>query len=411
MKILLFAILFFSSTICTQKKSDITSQIVSGKFLLGNESLLQENSLSLKDKRIALVTNTSGILSNGVLFLDSLNKNFTVKKIFTPEHGLRGDDRNENYVDELTGIPIVSLYGQKKKPDASELEDVDVLIYDIQDVGARFYTFINTMYYCMEGAVENNKEVIICDRPIIQNPNYVDGFLLDGNEKSFVGLLNVPIVYGMTCGELAEMINSEYFSSNCKLSVSRMQNYSRDTEYSSLNIAWTKPSPNIYYFSSAVCYAGTCLFEGTNFAEGRGTDKPFEYVGADYCDGKKLSDELNSYNLSGVVFENISFTPAMTASLSNPPKFIGENCEGVYINVTDVKIFEPVKAGIALLVSLKKLFPGFEINKNNFLDKLAGTSELRFMLNSGNSYEEIINSYQSGLNEFKSKREKYLFYK
>lgn len=381
------------------------------KFMLGNESLLRNNTSLLKDKRIGMITNTSGVLSNGDLFLDSLNKYFTVTKIFTPEHGLRGDDRNENFIDEKTGLPVVSLYGSKKKPTPSDLADVDLLVYDIQDVGARFYTFINTMYYCIESAYENNKELIICDRPMIPDADYVDGFVLKKDYESFVGMLEVPIAYGMTCGELADFINSEYFGGNCNLKVITMNNYSRSTEYTSLKLPWIKPSPNIYFPSSALSYLGTCLFEGTNFAEGRGTDKPFEYIGAPYCDGKKLASELNSYNLNGVTFESISFIPQAISSNSNPPKFIGEQCEGVYLNVKNIHTFEPVKAVIAVLVSLKKLFPEFSINKNNFLDKLAGTDDLRTMLNNGNSYSEITGSYISELNKFKYKREKHLLYK
>ena len=400
--LILFNIFFSSSN---DKTTD------QNRFTLGNESLLRNNSELIKDKRIALITNTSGVMSNGDLFLDSLNKYFTVTKVFTPEHGLRGDDRNENFTDEQTGLPVISLYGSKKKPSAEDLDNTDILVYDIQDVGARFYTFINTMYYCMESALENEKELIICDRPMIPDADYADGFILNERNSSFVGLLNVPIAYGMTCGELAGYINSEYFNGKCRLKVIKMDNYTRSTEYTSLNLPWIKPSPNIYLPSSALCYLGTCLFEGTNFAEGRGTERPFEYIGAPYCDGRLLADELNSYNLNGVTFENISFTPQTISSNSNPPKFIGELCEGVFINVKDKKTFEPVKAGIAVLVSLKKLFPNFQINKNNFLDKLAGTDDLRIMLNNGSSYDEIINSYSDGLNNFKVKRAAHLIYK
>jgi len=381
------------------------------KFLLGNESLLNSGASMLSGKKIGLITNKSGVLSDGTLFLDALNRNHKVEKIFTPEHGLRGDDNNESYTDEVTGIPIVSLYGSKKKPSPEDLENVEVLVYDIQDVGARFYTFINTMYYCMEAAVENNRQVIICDRPLIPDADYVDGFMLDESESSFVGMIDVPAAYGMTCGELAGFINAEYFNGRCSLEVIAMENYNRGMDYVSLNLPWIKPSPNIYYPSSAVSYLGTCLFEGTNYAEGRGTERPFEYTGAPYCSGEKLSAELNAYNLSGVKFESVSFIPETITSPSNPPKYIGEQCEGVYINVTDKKTFEPFKAAIALLVTLQKYFPGFEIKKNNFIDKLAGTKDLRLMLNNGSTYEEIINSYSQRLNKFKVKRKNYLLYK
>ncbi len=326
-------VLFFSSVFCSPDKFAFdTPKKTDDTFLLGNEVLLSKNSFQIKDKRLGLITNASGVMSNGALFLDSLNNTFTVTKIFTPEHGLRVDDKNENYVDGPTGLPVVSLYGSKKKPDANDLANVDVLVYDIQDVGARFYTFINTMYFCIEAAFDNDKEIIICDRPMIPDANYVDGFMLDEGEESFVGMLDVPIAYGMTCGELAAYINSEYFNNKCMLSIIKMENYSRETDYSSLTLPWVKPSPNIYFPSSAVSYLGTCLFEGTNFAEGRGTDRPFEYIGAPYCDGNKLADELNSYNLSGVSFESIIiYTDRPLQARPILRNMSGEFCEGVYI--------------------------------------------------------------------------------
>lgn len=379
-------------------------------FRLGNEVLISRFQSMLVNKKIGLITNKSGVTQDGKLFLDALSKEFNVTKIFSPEHGLRGDDIESDFTDPVTGIPVVSLYGSKKKPDNADLENTDVLVYDIQDVGARFYTFINTMFYCIESAVENNKEVIVCDRPLIPYGRYTDGFMLDDEVSSFVGLINIPIAYGMTCGELANFINGEYFHSKCKLNIAMMENYSHGTDYGSLNLPWIKPSPNIYYPSSAVSYLGTCLFEGTNFSEGRGTERPFEYVGAPYCDGDILANEMNNFNLSGVSFESITFTPTVITSPSNPPKYVGELCKGVFINVTDKNSFEPVKTGIALLVTLNKLFPGFEIKKNNFIDKLAGTSVLRTMIGSGNSFEEITDSYKDNLKIFSFKRENYILY-
>lgn len=401
----------YSGSLINSNTKKVESSIAENKFILGNENLLSKNSDLISGKSVGLIVNSSSVTSNGDFLPDLLNKKSNITKIFTPEHGLRGNDRNEDYIDEVTGIQIVSLYGSKKKPTANDLYDTDVLVYDIQDVGARFYTFINTMFYCMEAAYENNKEFIVCDRPMIPNAEYVDGFMLQDGLESFVGMLHIPIAYGMTCGELAKFINDEYFEGKCRLTVVQMDNYTRDTKYESLDLPWIKPSPNIYFPSSAVSYLGTCLFEGTNFAEGRGTDKPFEYVGAPYCDGEMLASELNSLNLNGVTFESISFTPGTIASNSNPPKFVGENCEGVYIKVTNEKTFEPVKAGLAVMYAANKIFPGFQINKNNFIDKLAGTSMLREMLNNGSSYDQIINSYSAELEKFRTIRKNYLIYK
>jgi len=407
--IFLTAVIFFSGVF---HKPDVIQKVkIEDQFILGNENLLKNKSEVLSGKKTALITNKSGVMSDGTLFLDELVKNANVRKIFTPEHGLRGDDRDENFTDENTGLPVISLYGNNKMPVKTDLEDVDVLVYDIQDVGARFYTFINTMFYCMQAANENRIEFVVCDRPLMPYGNYVDGFMLDYGQESFVGMIDIPIAYGMTCGELALYINTEYFGDACKLKVIKMENYSRETDYQSLNLPWVKPSPNIYYPSSALSYLGTCLFEGTNFSEGRGTDKPFEYVGAPYCDGNALAEEMNSLGLNGVTFESIDFVPTTITSPSNPPKYVGENCSGVYIKVTDKNSFEPVKTGIAFLVSLNKLFSGFEIKTNKFLDKLAGTDRLRLAVLNGYTTNEIVSGYQKELQDFKELRKKYLIYK
>jgi uncharacterized protein YbbC (DUF1343 family) len=373
---------------------------------------LNEKFYIIEGKNIGVVTNNSGVLSDKTLFVDALvqKQNVSIKKIFSPEHGFRGDDRDVDYIDEQTGIPVVTLFGGKKKPSSADLKDIDIILYDIQDAGARFYTFINTMYYCIESALENNKKIIICDRPVVPCADYVDGFMLDKSVKSFVGLIDIPVVYGMTCGELASFINAEYFQGRCDLEICKMIDYKRSYNYSELNLMWAKPSPSMYFPSTAVMYSGTCFLEGTNFSEGRGSEMPFEFVGAPYCDSELLKDELDSYGFDGVEFEKISFVPENIASSSNVPKFIGENCNGIYIKVLNKKIVQPFKIGIALLISLKKLFPSFSWRKDNFIDKLAGTDRLRNMINSGKSYQQIIDSYQNELNLFKEKRQKYLIY-
>jgi uncharacterized protein YbbC (DUF1343 family) len=379
-------------------------------FKLGNEVLLESKLDELKNKNIALVTNQTGILSDGTHLLDALlAKGVNVVKIFTPEHGIRGDENYSNK-DVKTGIPIISIYGANVKPEASDLEDVDFIIYDIQDVGARFYTYTSTLYYIIESAVENNKKLFVCDRPVIINSNYADGFMLETSFESFVGKIPVPVCYGMTCGELAEYLKDDInFKSNV-LEVVKMRDYTRSTDFESLNLKWVKPSPNMFYPSTAVVYPGTCFLEGTNVSEGRGTEKPFEYIGAPWCSGEQLASELNLYNLEGVIFEPVSFTPSEKIS-AYPPKFFNENCNGVYIKITDKYKFEAVKTGIALLVSLKKLFPDFKFRKDNYIDKLAGTDKLRKKIKSGDNYSSIINIWVKDLEEFKNVRSQYLLYK
>ena len=381
-------------------------------FQLGNEVLLNEKIGIIQNQRLALITNSSGALSDGRSFVNALlNKgDISIVKVFTPEHGFRVDDLDVNHTDKITGLKIKTLYGKNKKPTRDDIADVDILIYDIQDVGARFYTFINTLYYCMEAAYSSDKKMIVCDRPMIGNPSYSDGFLLDADVKSFVGLLDIPIAYGMTCGELANFINGEYFNGALDLEIVKMKSYDRDVDYNSLELAWIKPSPSMYFPSTAVVYPGTCFLEGTNFSEGRGTDRPFEYIGSPYCEASLLKEELDSYDFQGVEFEEISFVPTKIKSPSNPPKYVDKVCEGIYVKVTDKKLFEPVKVGLAVLLSLDKLFPDFKFRKDNYINKLSGTRSLREMINKDFSVEEITNYYQNELSEFKTLREKYLLY-
>lgn len=387
----------------------INEEANSSDFKLGNEVLLETKIDELKNKNIALCTNQTGILPDGTHIIDALvAKGINVVKIFTPEHGIRGDE-NYSDKDEKTGIPIISIYGANVKPSFDQLRDVDIIIYDIQDVGARFYTYTSTLYYVIESAVENNKKLIVCDRPIIINPDYVDGYMLEDGFESFVGKIPTPVCYGMTCGELAEYLKDDINFKSKILEVVKMENYSHSTDYESLKLKWIKPSPNMFFSSTAVVYPGTCFIEGTNVSEGRGTDKPFEYIGAPWCSGDKLASELNSYGLQGVKFEPISFTPSEKIS-SYPPKFFGKKCKGVYINVTDKSKFEAVKAGIAILVSLRKLFPEFEFRKDNFIDKLAGTDNLRKRIMNGDDFNTVINSWNENLIQFENLRSRYLLY-
>lgn len=377
-------------------------------FKLGNEVLL-ENPAPVKDKRVAVLTNQTGILKDGTHIIDAMvAKGVNVVKIFTPEHGIRGDE-NYSSVDEKTGIPVVSLYGGKTKPSNDDLSDVDVIIYDIQDVGSRFYTYTSTLYYIIEAALENNKQLIVCDRPVIINSNYVDGFMLEPEHSSFVGLIPTPVCYGMTSGELAEFLKGTLFT-GVNLTLSKMENYTRTADFNSLNLTWVKPSPSMFTIATALCYPATCFLEGTNVSEGRGTQKPFEYFGAPWVNAQAMADELNSYGLLGVTFEPITFTPSEKIS-AYPPKFFNKECSGIYINVTDKNKFEPVKCGAAILCALYKLCPDFKFNKDNFIDKLAGTSGLRKAVISGKTYSEIIQLWQADVEAFKQAREQYLLYK
>lgn len=400
---------FFSSIHCNSNTLGEVHKAVDVKFRLGNEVLL-EKAGEFKDKRIGVLTNQTGILPDGTHIIDALvNRGVNVVKIFSPEHGIRGDE-NYSEIDEKTGIHIVSLYNGKVKPSKDDLADIDIIIYDIQDVGARFYTYTSTLYYAIEAAAESNKQIWVCDRPMITDPGYTGGFMLEPGYVSFVGKIPAPQAYGMTCGELATYLNSEVFGSSANLDVIKMDGYTRNTDYNTLKLTWVKPSPSMFYSSTAVCYLANCLLEGTNVSEGRGTEKPFEYFGAPWVNSQQIADELNSYNFEGVKFEPLTFTPSEKIS-AYPPKFFNQQCNGVYLNVTDKNKFRPVKCGVAILIALYKNCPEFKFNKDNFIDKLAGTDKLRKMILAGNTVDEIEAAWMAGLTGFNNVRSEYLLYK
>lgn len=376
-------------------------------FKLGNEVLISEKLGMLKDKRVGVITNKTGILSNGKYIFEALiNKGVNVVKIFTPEHGFDADD---SYKNGVIDIPIISLYNKNKSFDDVDLEDVDVFVFDIQEVGARYYTYTSTLYLTMKNASNAGKKFIICDRPSMANLNYFDGFMLNPSFESFVGMIPTPIMYGMTIGELGSYLRSTINNDNFDFEVVKMQNYTRKTNFEDLNLPWVNPSPNIVSLESAKLYPVLCFMEGTNISEGRGTDTPFQQFGAPFCNSEELTFLLNSLHLDGVSFLPVKFTPYKKISAYDP-KFMNEECNGVSITITDFSKFKPVEVSIAVLLSLKLSVRDFNWTQNNYIDKLAGTSKLRTMINENKSFQEIIGSYYNELDKFKSLREKFLFY-
>ena len=346
------------------------------------------------DKNIAIVSNhTSQFIkeSKSIHLVDSLLKlNVQIKKVFAPEHGFRGNlDAGEkiiNSIDEKTGIPIVSLYGKKRKPSFEDLDEIDVIIFDIQDVGARFYTYLSTMHYVMESCAENNIELIVLDRP---NPNghYIDGPVMTKESMSFVGLHPVPIVYGMTIGEYAKMINGEKWlrnNLNCKLKVIEITNYDRNKKYK----LTFKPSPNLPNQQSINLYPSLCFFEQTPVSVGRGTEKQFQVIGTPYWENFKFN-----------------FTPKSMPG-AKYPKHENLTCYGLnleneeYLSKIDLKW---------LILAYKN-----EKNKDNFFKsgfhRLAGNKLLEEQIKKGLSAKEIRKTWKNGLDNFKLIREKYLIY-
>jgi uncharacterized protein YbbC (DUF1343 family) len=386
---------------------------------IGAEILIEKHLDLIKGKKIGIVTNHTGILPDGRHIVDVLNEIEGVKivALFGPEHGIRGevpDGKSISHgVDAKTGIPVFSLYGDVKKPTEEMLKDIDVLIFDIQDVGARFYTYISTMSYCMEACAEMGKKFIVLDRPNPIRGVYVDGPILEPRFKSFVGLHPIPVAHGMTVGELAKMFNDEGWLENAvkaDLTVVKMENYSRKMWFDQTGLPWVKPSPNMMTLKTAIVYTATCFIEGTNVSEGRGTQHPFEWIGAPWIDGEKLAKELNYYKLPGVKFEPISFTPTDIEKVTVDPKYEGEKCGGVYLNVYDREKFEPVKVGVYILYALKKLYPDKFKWRTAGQDRLWGTDKVRLMIDEGKKPDEIIKTWEDDVKKFLSIRQKYLLY-
>ncbi len=349
----------------------------------------------LKGKNVAVVANQTSILNNTHLVDTLLTKNVHLKKIFTPEHGFRGTADEgahiNNSVDEKTQLPIISLYGKNKKPSAEQLDNIDIIVFDLQDVGTRFYTYISTMTYVMEAAAENNISVIVLDRP---NPNgfYVDGPVLEKENTSFVGLHQVPVVYGLTIGEYAMMANGEYWlkdSLQCNLTVIPLGNYDRNNIYE----LPVKPSPNLPNWESVYLYPSLCFFEGTNVSVGRGTEMPFQVYG--HPDIKA----------------EFSFTPKQ-AEGRNKPLHCDSECYGE--NLTQYAIDFKENEDKINLTWIIKAYEQLKENENffnNFFVKLSGTKKLQQQIEEGLSEEEIRASWKEELDKYKNTRSKYLIYK
>ncbi|HEX2984034.1 MAG TPA: DUF1343 domain-containing protein, partial [Ignavibacteriales bacterium] len=306
-----------------------------------------------------------------------------------------------------------SLYGAVSKPDAEMLKGIDVLVYDIQDVGARFYTFISTMYYILEAGAENNIPVIVLDRPNPINGLQVEGPIRDSSLSSFVGIAPIPITYGLTAGELAEYFNNEDLAKKglkANLTVVKMKNWKREMFYDETGLAWVKPSPNIPFVETAMIYPGTCLIEGTNVSEGRGTMNPFLTIGAPYINSGELIAELNKAGIKGVKLDTISFTPKEIPNMAKTPKYANKICRGIKITITDKTALRPVEFGIKLLCALQKLYPQDFTIKERGLERLLGDKSGFEKITSGETAQDIIASWDKDLDIFKSVREKYIIY-
>ena len=366
--------------------------------------LIDKNLDIFKDKKVGLITNPTGVNSQYKSTIDVLyeNPNINLTALFAPEHGIRGNSQAGgsigNEKDVITGLTVYSLYGSTKKPTAEMLQNVDVLCIDIQDVGARFYTYIYTMAYAMEACKELNKTFVVFDRP---NPigGKVEGFILQPANSSFIGLYPIITRHGMTIGELAQLFNTEY-NINCDLKVIAMENYSHDLYMDETTVPWINPSPNMPTLDTAMVYTGTGNFEGMNISEGRGTTKPFEFIGAPFINPYKWADKLNSLGLEGVYFRPMYFTPTFE-------DYANQLCGGVQVHVTDRDKFNAAKVGVAMVYTVCELY-SYSAETQSYLKLVTGTDYLN---KRDKTMQEVFDILDRDAATFSVTRAKYLIYK
>lgn len=373
--------------------------------LTGIDVLKEEQFKSLQGMRVGLITNHTGLTREGESTVQVFHDapEVQLKTLFSPEHGFAGKldvSKIGDSTDAKTGLKIFSLYGKTRTPTPESLQDLDALVFDIQDIGARFYTYISTMGNAMRAAKQQGIKFIVLDRP---NPiNGVDyaGPVLDEGAQSFVGYHRIPVRHGMTAGELARMFNEE-LQIGVELQVISMKNWKREMYYDQTGLTWVNPSPNMRNLNEAVLYPGIGLLETTNLSVGRGTDTPFEWIGAPWLKGRQLAEALNRSELPGVRFVPVQFTPESS-------KFSGELCGGVNFVVTDRNQFRPVLTGLEIAIQLRKLFPE-EWETRNF-NRLLGNQSVFDAIVAGDSMLQILYIYQVDLAEFGVRRAKYLLY-
>lgn len=408
--IILFAICLISFGIVSSKSVTAVKEKKKQKVSPGIEVLLKEEENVLSGKKVGLITNPTGIDSKLTSIVDLLHDDpdINLTALFGPEHGVRGDAQAgasvEYYIDEKTGLPVYSLYGKTKKPTPEMLKDVEVLVFDIQDVGTRYYTYIYTMAYAMEAAKENDIPFIVLDRPNPQGGESVDGPVLEPEFSSFVGLYPIPLKHGMTVGELATLFNKE-FKIGADLKVIKMKGWKRDMDYDDTGLPFVLPSPNMPTVSTTYVYPATGLIEGTNVSEGRGTTKPFELIGAPYINSDELAGKLNALRLPGVKFRAASFTPTFS-------KHAGKLSHGVEIYITDREEFKAVPTGLQIIKTIQDLYPGdFEFLAANNFNLLIGNGWIMSRIKAGSTVNEILKEYQVRQDAFKKVRKNYLLYK
>jgi len=405
-----------------------------GRVKLGIDVLLEKRLDLIRGRRVGLITNPSGVNGRLESTADLLQTNpeFKLVALYGPEHGIRGNAQAGEYVpfylDEKFKIPVFSLYGPSMKPpagmlknidefmrsfdtthadkrlDAAMTKDIDVLVYDIQDVGTRVYTYEATMAYAMQAAAEAGIDYVVLDRPNPITGELVEGPILEYPAfSSFVGLYPVPLRFGLTIGEMARLYNDKFLEKKAKLTVVSMEGYSRGMWYDQTGLPWVFPSPNMPTLDTATVYPGQVFFEGTNVSEGRGTTRPFEIFGAPWIDGFELARRLNALALPGVTFREQWFTPTFS-------KFKEQLCGGCQIHITDRNAYRPLAATLHIIKVLREMYPAkFQFHEKYF-DKIMGTASVRTAIEAGKGISEIVAGWTDGLARFDALRKPYLLY-
>lgn len=415
--VLLLAVALLVPTIAMAQSQPVPGPWKNARLVKPGVQVLIESKLDLiKDKKVGIITNPTGVmpdLQNEVDVL-AITEGVDLVAVFGPEHGFRGTAQAGGsegfYIDEKTGLPVYDTYGKSGTAlrDIFIKSGVDAIMFDIQDVGSRFYTYIWTMSDSMEAAAMAGKDFIVLDRPNPIGGIDAEGPVLDPAYSTFVGRYAIAQRHGMTVGELAQMFNDEFLPARTgglkvNLIVVPMEGWTRDMYYEDTGLPWVMPSPNMPTVDTAVVYPGTCYFEGTVLSEGRGTTRPFELIGAPFINGQ-LAERLNALNLPGVRFREAYFAPTFS-------KFSGKTVGGVQVYVRDRRSFDPIRTAVNMIIETRKLYPAsFTWRSDNWIDKLSGSDWVRTAIDSGKTADEVVAGWQDGLNAFKAMRAKYLIY-
>ncbi|MEU3827246.1 DUF1343 domain-containing protein [Streptomyces sp. NPDC029080] len=381
------------------------------RFRTGFEELAADGYALLDAQKVGVVTNPTGVTRDAAHIVDVMHRDPRVRltAVFGPEHGFRGTAQaggsEGRYDDSATGLPVYDTYLKSGRPlaDVFTASGVDTVVFDIQDVGARFYTYIWTLYDCMEAAGLAGKRFVVLDRPNPVTGRAAHGPVLHKEFATFVGRQPIAQAHGMTVAELARLFNGEFLTAPVPLETVLMPGWRRGRFYDDWGLPWVPPSPNMPTPDTALVYSGTCMFEGTNLSEGRGTTRPFELLGAEGVDGRWAA-AVNGLGLPGVRFREAYFAPTFS-------KFEGKTVGGVQIHVTDRAAYDPVRTGIALLVTARKVWDGFAWRPDNWIDKLTGSDRVRMMIDAGAGTDEVTGAWQEELAAFRRVRKEYLLYK